>query len=125
MISHEIQLPPFELLSPFITAHLTSTTSRRQGRYREVGSGGSRSAKVRVDEQKSHTRPGLRGKSAQDDETQWFASQGKCGDCVPKVHVLIWGDLTNKRWVSTAPLSAMAEVICQKSAEGILAGSHR
>ena len=35
-----------------------STTSRRQGHPREVVSGGSPSAKVRVDGQESHRRPG-------------------------------------------------------------------
>ena len=34
------------------------TTSRRQGQVREELSGGSRSAKVRADEQKSHRRLG-------------------------------------------------------------------
>jgi len=36
----------------------TITTSRRQGQLREALSGGSPSAKMRVDEQKSHRRPG-------------------------------------------------------------------
>lgn len=36
-----------------------STTSRRQGQTREGMSEGSPSAKMRVDEQKSHRRPGL------------------------------------------------------------------
>jgi len=33
------------------------STSRRQGRLREEGSGGSPSAKLWADEQKQHTRP--------------------------------------------------------------------
>ena len=37
-----------------------TSTSRRQGRHREVGSEGSPSAKLRADEQKRHTRPSLR-----------------------------------------------------------------
>ena len=39
--------------------NLTSITSRWQGRYREVGSGGSLSAKMWGDEQKYHIRPSL------------------------------------------------------------------
>jgi hypothetical protein len=39
---------------------ISRSTSRRQGRSRETGSGGSRSAKLRADEQKQHTRPSLR-----------------------------------------------------------------
>lgn len=80
---------------------------------------------MRADEQKSHIRPSPRGESAQDDKTQWFAVQGKCGGCASKVHVLIWGDLTNRRWSPTAPLVATPAVICQKSADGIVTGSHR
>jgi len=38
----------------------TVTTSRRQGQTREGMSGGSPSAKVRADEQKSHRRLGPR-----------------------------------------------------------------
>jgi len=125
MISHDIQSFPFERLSPFITDHLTSTTSRWQGQTREGMSEGSRSAKMRADEQKSHIRPSSRGESAHDDETRWFAGQGKCGGCASKVHVLIWGDLTNVRWSAIAPLVATPAVICQKSADGIVAGSHR
>jgi len=45
------------------------TTSRRQGRFREVSSEGIPSAKRRADGQKSHRRPGLWGEWAQDHET--------------------------------------------------------
>ncbi len=44
------------------------TTSRRQVQPREVLCGGSPSAKVRADEQKSHIRPSLRGEWANDHE---------------------------------------------------------
>jgi hypothetical protein len=56
------------------------TTSRRQGRHREVGSGGSLSAKLRADEQKSHRRPSLWGEWAQDHET--LSSGGKVNAAV-------------------------------------------
>ena len=74
------------------------TTSRRQGQYREVLSGGSPSAKLRADGQKSHKRPSSRGELAPDNETHRFEEYGKCGSCAATVHVLIWGDLFNLRW---------------------------
>ncbi len=40
------------------------TTSRRQGQFREKLSGGSPSAKLRADGQKSHIRPSSRGELA-------------------------------------------------------------
>ena len=48
------------------------TTSRRQVQFREVLCGGSPSAKVRADEQKSHTRPSLWGEWANDHEALWL-----------------------------------------------------
>ena len=77
------------------------TTSRRQGQLREGLSEGSLSAKLRVHGQKRHIRPGFRGESAQDDETRGIANQGKWRDCVTKVCILIWGDLSRllQNWV--------------------------
>jgi hypothetical protein len=43
-----------------VSSWTSVTTSRRQGRPREGLSGGSPSAKVRADEQKSHRRLSLR-----------------------------------------------------------------
>ena len=74
------------------------TTSRRQGQYREVLSGGSPNAKLRADEQKSHRRPSSRDKLAQDNEIHRFEEYGKCGGCAVTVHVLIWGGLFNVQW---------------------------
>ena len=48
------------------------TTSRRQGQTREGMSGGSPSANLRADEQKSHRRPSSGGELAQDNETHRF-----------------------------------------------------
>jgi hypothetical protein len=81
-----------------LTMLLTSiTTSRRQGRYCEVWSEGSRSAKRRADEQKSDTRPSRRVEWAHDHEDHEFARHGKSGGCVVTVHALIWGDLFTAR----------------------------
>ncbi|MGZ4924208.1 MAG: hypothetical protein ACXV5H_09685 [Halobacteriota archaeon] len=130
------------------------TTSRRQGQYCEVLSGGSLSAKLRADGQKSHKRPSSRGELAHDNETHRFEEHGKCGGCAATVHVLIWGDLFNMRWrvskmndswatvlnvpaawqlsakmransiairpLSIAPVRVTAQVIKQKSADGIV-----
>ena len=48
------------------------TTSRRQGQTREGMSGGSPSAKMRVDEQKLHIRPISGDELAQDNEVHRF-----------------------------------------------------
>lgn len=48
--------PLYENLKVFITMDTTKSTSRRQGRLREEGSEGSRSANVRADGQKPHIR---------------------------------------------------------------------
>ena len=92
---------------------LTSiTTSRRQWQYREVGSEGSRSAKRRADEQKSDTRLSRRVELAHDSKGHEFARYSKSGGCVVTVHVLIWGDLFNKRCsVMGAGLRATAKAL--------------
>jgi hypothetical protein len=69
------------------------TTSRRQGQYREVLSGGSLSAKRRADEQESDTRLSSRVEQAQDCNDHLSALYSKSGGCVATVHVLIRGDL--------------------------------
>jgi hypothetical protein len=48
--------PLYENRKVFITMDTNKSTSRRQGRLREEGSEGSRSANVRDDEQKPHIR---------------------------------------------------------------------
>ncbi len=48
--------PLYENRKVFIVMDTNKSTSRRQGRLREEGSEGSRSANVRDDEQKPHTR---------------------------------------------------------------------
>ena len=80
-----------------------TTTSRRQGQIREELSEGSPSAKLQADGQKLHRRPSSRGEWAQDHETHRFEEYGKCGSCAVTVHVLIWGDLSHVRSVTTAP----------------------
>jgi hypothetical protein len=52
--------PLYENLKVFIVMDTNKSTSRRQGRLREEGSEGSRSANVRDDGQKPHTRLSLR-----------------------------------------------------------------
>ena len=69
------------------------TTSRRQLRNREGPWEGSRSANLRVDEQKSHRRPSLRASQHKMTKPSRNGGQGKCGDCAGKVHALIRGDL--------------------------------
>jgi hypothetical protein len=73
------------------------TTSRRQGRVREDLSGGSPSAKVRADGQKSHRRPGPRVSQHNMTKPTGCTGQGKCGGCALKVHVLIRGELSDMR----------------------------
>ena len=73
------------------------TTSLRQVQPREGLCGGSLTAKVRADEQKSHIRPGLVGEWPKYHKALWFERHGKCGGCVLKVHVLIRGGLSNRR----------------------------
>ncbi len=51
--------PLYENRKVFITMDTNKSASRRQGRLREEGSEGSRSANVRDDEQKPHTRLSL------------------------------------------------------------------
>ena len=48
--------PLYKNLMMFIVMNVIKSTSRRQGRLREEGSEGSRSANVRDDEQKPHIR---------------------------------------------------------------------
>ena len=71
------------------------TTSRRQGQTREGMSGGSPSAKVRADEQKSHRRPGPWASQHKMTKPIRCMGQGKCGGCAPKAYVLIRGDLSD------------------------------
>ena len=82
---------------PTLSHWTMTTTSRRQGRSREGRSGGSPSAKVRADEQKSHRRPGPGASQRNMYEAPRYTGQGECGGCAPKVHVLIRGDLPGKR----------------------------
>ncbi len=73
------------------------TTSRRQGQVREDLSGGSPSAKVRADGQKSHRRLSLWVSQHIMTKPTRCKGQGKCGGCASKVHVLIRGDLSDER----------------------------
>ena len=88
------------------------TTSLRQWQDREGLSEGSRSAKRRADEQKSDIRLSSRVELAHDNEGHEFALYSKSGGCVVTVHVLIWGDLFNKRCsVMGAGLRATAKAL--------------
>jgi hypothetical protein len=73
------------------------TASRRQGQTREGLSEGSPSAKMRADGQKSHRRPSLWVSQHIMTKPTGYKGQGKCGGCASKVHVLIRGDLSDKR----------------------------
>jgi hypothetical protein len=73
------------------------TTSRRQGQPREGLSGGSPSAKVRADGQKSHRRLNPRASQHKMTKPIRCRGQGKCGGCALKVHVLIRGGLPGLR----------------------------
>lgn len=59
-----------------------ATTSPRQGRLREEGSGGSRRQDPRVDEQKRHRRPGISGESAPEGEAH--GSEGMVNGAVAR-----------------------------------------
>ncbi len=89
------------------------TTSRRQGQVREDLSGGSPSAKVRADGQKSHRRPGSRVSQHNMTKPIRCTGQGKCGGCALKVHVLIRGELSDMRSkvVTGAGLRARAKAL--------------
>ncbi len=89
------------------------TTSRRQGQVREDLSGGSPSAKVRADGQKSHRRPGPRVSQHNMTKPTGCTGQGKCGGCALKVHVLIRGELSDMRsnGVTGAGLRARAKAL--------------
>ena len=82
---------------PALSTWTMTTTSRRQGRSREGRSGGSLSAKVRADEQKSHRRLSPRASQHNMYEALRYTGQSKCGGCARKVHVLIRGDLHGMR----------------------------
>jgi ferredoxin len=75
------------------------TTSRRQGQTREGMSGGSPSANVRADGQKSQRRLSPRASQHQVTKPARCRGSGQCGDCVLKVHALIRGDRSCMRSV--------------------------
>lgn len=126
-----------------------TTTSRRQGQHREALSEGSPSAKIRADGQEPHRRPSAWARQPGMPKPAVVMTQGKCGGCVPKVHVLIRGDLPVMRSpvnmgagmrpvvktsdtppdpavaVPTALRGAIRAVNRQKSADGIVAGRGR
>jgi hypothetical protein len=129
---------------PYQFMYLTSTTSRAQGQTREGMSGGSLSAKLRADGQKRHRRPTFPWRAGTNSEASWFRGYGKwrgyasersdkvplgCSESscpfTPQGGTDVWGDLTSLRWFATAPGPAMVRITCQKSADGIVAGSHR
>ena len=72
-------------------------TSRRQGRVREDGSGGSPSAKVRAEEHEPHRRPSFGASQHKMTKPTGYTGQGKCGGCASTVHVLIRGDLPDRQ----------------------------
>jgi hypothetical protein len=123
--------------------YLTLTTSLRQGQSREGLSEGSRrqSCEPRNTNVIEGRHP--RGESAQHDKALWFGGHGKWRGCAATVHVLIRGDLLDKRSVAVtgaglrprpkgleeppdptvAPAArpgAIRDVIGQKSAEAIV-----
>ena len=134
---------------PALSIGTMRTTSRRQGRPREGRSGGSPSAKVRADEQKSHRRPSPRASQHNMYEALRYTGQGKCGGCAPKVHALIRGELHGVRPslttgaglrprrkrlepppdptvnVPAAHLGGTRDVTAQQSAQGIVDDSVR
>ena len=94
---HELMGCKSPVGDPALSIEMMATTSRRQGRHREVSSEGSPSAKVRADEQKRHRRPGPRASQHNMTKPTGVRGQGKCRGCAGTVHALIRGDLLDKR----------------------------
>ena len=72
----------------------SKSTSRRQGRDREVRSGGSRSANPLSRRTETTYKAGSAGKPAWYVRSPGFSGSGKCRGCMEKVRVLIRGDLS-------------------------------
>lgn len=83
-------------------------------------------AKLRADEQKRHTRLGLRVSQHNMYEAQGSRRQGKCRGCVAKVHALIRGGLSGMRpGKPAAPAAVTHQVTGQESAEVIVGAQGR
>jgi len=104
------------------------STSRRQGRIRENGSEGSRSAKVRADEQKPHIRLSLRA-SWHDTTKPAGSGDGVNAAVMHGKFTFLSGEICLSRGrVSMSVVMASSEAPCmatcrgsrQKSAEGIV-----
>jgi hypothetical protein len=77
---------------------VTTTTSLRQGQIREEMSGGSQRQSCKLT-----NRNVIEGQDPQDELAQhnkilWFTGHGKWRSCAVKVHGLIWGDLSKRRF---------------------------
>ncbi len=74
------------------------STSRRQVRFGDERCGGSLSANLRVDGQKQHIRPNFGASKHNIAMPIRIKEDGKCCDCVGKVHAITRGDLLDMRF---------------------------
>jgi len=74
------------------------STSRGQVRGDDEPCGGSLSANLRVDGQKLHIRPNPGASKHNFAKPIRIKGDGKCCDCVGKVHAITRGDLLHKRY---------------------------
>ncbi len=77
---------------------ILKSTSRGQVRKGDELCGGSLSANLRVDGQKQHIRPNFGASKHNIAKPTRIKEDGKCCDCVGKVHVLTRGDLLCMRF---------------------------
>ncbi len=77
---------------------ILKSTSRGQVREGDDPCGGSLSANLRVNGQKQHIRPNPGASKHNIAKPIRIKGDGKCCDCVGKVHVLTRGDLLSKRY---------------------------
>jgi hypothetical protein len=73
---------------------VTTTTSLRQGRFREEGSEGSQRQNCELTNRNIIEGRDLWDELAPHNKVHWFRGHGKWCGCAGKVHVLIRGDLS-------------------------------
>jgi len=76
-----------------------TTSSLRQGRFREGGSGGSQRQICKATNRNVIEGRNSRGELAQHNKASWFREHGKWRVCAATVLVLIWGDLLKEQSV--------------------------
>jgi hypothetical protein len=77
---------------------VTITTSLRQGQTREGMSEGSQRQSCKLTNRNAIEGRDSWDELAQHNEVLWFREHGKWRSCAVKVHVLIWGDLSKRRF---------------------------